>query len=121
MKKTILIVDDFDTTLFTVGMTLQSHGYDALKASNAEEALKLLDGRDIHLVITDFNMPGKNGMHLTEEIRINEFYKSVPILILSTEKSPEVKREALKKGATGWVKKPYQLDEFVKIIQKVIK
>lgn len=121
MKKTILIIDDFDTTLFTVGMTLQTHGYNALKASNADEALKLMDGRELHLIITDYNMPDKNGMQLTEEIRANEFYKSVPILILSTEKSPDVKKEALRKGATGWVKKPYQLDDFMKIIQKVIK
>lgn len=57
MKKTILIIDDFETTLFTVGFTLQANGYEILKAKSAEDALKLLDGRGVNLIISDYNMP----------------------------------------------------------------
>lgn len=121
MKKTILIIDDFETTRFTVGMTLTGHGFEVIKASNAEEALTLLDGQTINLIISDYNMPGKNGAEFTQIVRQHELYKRVPILILSTDSSPEKKQDALNKGATGWVKKPFVLEDFIKMINRVIK
>ncbi len=120
MKKTILIVDDFETTLFAVGMSLETQGYSVLKAGNAEEATKFLDGRPIHLVISDYNMPGMNGAELTAFIRGTVDYKTVPVLVLSTDTSPEKKKEAIKKGVTGWIKKPYKLDEFLKIVSRTV-
>lgn len=121
MKKTILIIDDFETTLFTVGMTLETKGFNVIKACNAEEALKVLDGRELNLIISDYNMPGMNGVEFTSEVRNTYNYSSVPILILSTETSPEKRKEALNKGVTGWIKKPYQLEDFHKMISRVIK
>ena len=121
MKKTILIVDDFATTLQSISLTLQLQGYNVLKAENGEGALKLLNHNEVHLVISDYNMPGMNGLELTEAIRKKEDLKGLPILILSTDNSPEKKNEAIKKGITGWIKKPYKLDEFQKLISRVIK
>lgn len=120
MKKTILIIDDFETTLFTVGMTLTSLGFNVLKAGNANDALLFLDGRMINFVISDFNMPGMNGIELTKQIRKMSAYKNIPILMLSTEINPDKKKEALNAGVMGWVKKPFDLIEFKKLIQKVI-
>ncbi len=66
-------------------------------------------------------MPKKNGVEFTQMVRANDMYKGTPILILSTENSPEKKKDAERKGITGWVKKPYALDDFLKIIKRVIK
>jgi len=121
MKKTILIIDDFETTLFTVEMSLSASGYNVLKAGSAAEALKLLDGRAIHLIVSDLNMPEIDGVELTKEIRKSDTYGHVPILMLSTEIDPEKKKEALEAGVMGWIKKPYDLEEFQRLIKKVIK
>ncbi len=120
MPKNILIVDDFETTVFTVGFTLEGKGYKVFKSSNGKEALSYLDGREINLIISDYNMPEMNGVELTEAVRKMDDYHRVPILILSTDTSPEKKKDALSKGATGWIQKPYQLDDFMKIINRVI-
>lgn len=119
--KTILIVDDFATTLQSVGLTLELQGYQVLKAENGEAALRLLKTNAVNLVISDYNMPGMNGLELTKAIRSQELHRSLPVLILSTDNSPEKKQEALQQGITGWIKKPYKLDEFQKLISRVIK
>lgn len=121
MRKTVLIIDDFETTLFTLSMTLNACGYDVLKAGSAEEAQQLLDGKPINLIISDYNMPGKNGGEFTQDVRQSKDYRSVPVLMLSTETSPEKRQEALQKGVTAWMKKPYQLDDFKKIVNRLIK
>lgn len=121
MKKKVLIIDDFETTLYTLSITLNNCGFDVLKAGSAEEALTLMDGSPLNLIISDYNMPGKNGGELTQEVRQSEEYKAVPVLMLSTETSPEKKREALQQGVTAWMKKPYQLDEFKKIVNRLVK
>lgn len=121
MSKTILIIDDFETTLYTVGMTLEHKNYNVIRTLNAEAALKELNGQEINLIISDYNMPGLNGVEFTTKVRENEKYCKVPVLILSTETSPEKKKDALEKGVTGWIKKPYQLEEFHKMINRVIR
>lgn len=121
MQKTILIVDDFETTLYTVGATLKAKKFNVLKASNGQEAIKQLNGQNINLIISDYNMPEMSGLDLIEYVRSTSDYGTVPILILTTENSEEKKREALTKGATGWIKKPYQFDDFIKKVNRVIR
>lgn len=120
MPKTILVIDDFKTTLVTVGITQEAKGYKVLKAGNGKEALKLFDVREIDLVISDYNMPGMNGSELTDVVRADSNYGRVPILILSTDTSAEKKKDALQRSATSWGKKPYQLEEFKKIIGRLV-
>ncbi|SUX30372.1 response regulator [Chromobacterium vaccinii] len=64
MGKTILIVDDSTTLRQVVRMTLAGAGYEVLEAGNGKEALDILDGRKIHLIISDVNMPQMDGISL---------------------------------------------------------
>jgi two-component system chemotaxis response regulator CheY len=119
-NKNILVVEDFKTTRDVIRHALEKKGYRVLEASNGKEAVKLLDGSAIHLVITDYNMPEMNGAELIDFIRKSTEYAYVPILLLSTETSEDKKQKALAAGATGWIKKPFEVVNFMKIIEKIL-
>jgi DNA-binding NarL/FixJ family response regulator len=120
-KKVIAIVDDFETTTFTVEFTLKSAGYEVIKATMPLDILKYFDGRQIDLLISDYQMPQMLGHELVTKIKEMPEYKNLPVLMLSSEKDP-AKQELLRKvGAFGWVQKPYDLKRFLKIIEQTLK
>ena len=121
MKPTVLVVDDFENTRFIIEFTLKRYGYEVLKAANGKEALVLLDGRAIDLIITDYNMPQMNGMELTKEVRKMEKYLHTPIYMLTTEQEASLKATGTKEGVTLWIIKPFEMDAFVKSVQKAIR
>lgn len=121
MAKSILLVDDFENTIFVTGLTLEQKGYKVYKALTGEQALKLLELNAIDLIITDYNMPEMNGVELCERIKRKPHLSKIPILILSTETKQTVKDKAFDIGVTAWVKKPFKIDQFLKIVEKTLK
>ncbi|MCK4664312.1 MAG: response regulator [Bacteroidales bacterium] len=121
MAKKILIVDDSESIREVISFTLENAGYKIDKAMDGKEALKLLDGTEYNLVITDLHMPVMNGLELIKEIRSMEQYKFVPILFLTTESQTEKKMEAKNSGATGWIIKPFVPDKLLMAVNKVIR
>jgi len=120
-KKTIVVVDDFENTLFVVEFTLKNNGYNVFKAGSGEEAIKLFDGRDIDLLITDLNMPGMSGIDLAKQVRALSKYQFLPILMLTTETDQKKKEMARDASITGWIQKPFKMEKFLTIIEKCIK
>jgi len=121
MQKTILFVDDSASIRELVKLSLLKAGFQVLLAVDGIDALKILDGRKIHLVITDLHMPNMNGLQLIGEIRKQDSYAFIPILFLTTETNYELKQEAKKSGATGWITKPFNQDKFLLVIKKVLR
>ena len=99
MSKTILIVDDSESIREVVSFTLENAGFAVLVAANGKEATNFLDGQEIDLIITDLHMPEMNGIELIKYVRLNEIYKRIPILFLTTESQFEKKNEAKEAGA----------------------
>jgi two-component system chemotaxis response regulator CheY len=121
MAKTVLIVDDSESIRELVGLTLESSGYKVDKGVDGVDALKLLDGREINLVITDLNMPNMDGIQLIREVRKREGYSAVPILMLTTESQAVKKEEAKLAGATGWIVKPFVQEKLLDVVKKIIR
>ena len=121
MKKTILIADDSESVREVVSFTLENAGYNVLVGVDGEDALKYLDGSDIHLVVTDLHMPKLDGIGLIKEIRGKAAYQGVPILFLTTESQAAKKDEAKAAGATGWIIKPFVADKLLTAVLKVIR
>jgi two-component system chemotaxis response regulator CheY len=121
MLKTILVVDDSQSIREAVGFTLQNEGYNVLKAEHGKDALRFFNSDAIDLVITDLHMPEMNGIELTAEIRKLPEYSRIPVLVLTTESQAEIKMEAKKAGATGWIVKPFVHDTLLAMIRKVIR
>lgn len=121
MQKKILIVDDSESIREVVHFALSNANYDVKVSIDGEDALKYLDGEPINLIITDLNMPKKNGIELIKSVRGNEAYKFTPILVLTTESHNNKKLEAKAAGATGWIVKPFVTEKLLSIVQKVIR
>lgn len=120
MKKRILAVDDSPSVRQMVKLTLSGAGYDIVEAVDGAEGLTKARASTLDMVVTDLNMPVLNGLGLIRELRKLPAYRGVPILFLTTESDPEMKQQAKAAGATGWITKPFQQDQLVAIVRKVL-
>ncbi|NCN05126.1 MAG: response regulator [Spirochaetales bacterium] len=119
MGAKILVADDSVSMRQMTGIILKSAGYQIVEAKDGIEALQKLT-EDIDLVITDYNMPNKNGVSFIRDVRQGSINKNVPILMLTTETDQEKKNEGKQAGATGWLTKPFDKDSLLKVLQKVL-
>ncbi len=121
MGKTVLIVDDSSTMRQMVAYTLKGAGYEIVEAGNGKEAVgKLNGGAKPALVVTDLNMPEMDGITLIQEIRKMPAFKFTPILMLTTESADDKKKAGQAAGATGWIVKPFNPEQMLKVIAKVL-
>jgi two-component system chemotaxis response regulator CheY len=120
MKKKILTVDDSPSIRQMVKLTLSEAGYDISEAGNGLEGLNAAKATTVDMVLTDINMPVMNGLGLIRELRKLPAYRGVPIVFLTTESDPEMKKEAKAAGATGWITKPFQQTQLVALVKKVL-
>jgi two-component system, chemotaxis family, chemotaxis protein CheY len=119
MKK-ILAVDDSPSIRQMVKLTLSKAGYEVTEANDGADGLRKAQANLVDMVVTDLNMPVMNGLGLIRELRKLSAYRGVPILFLTTESDPEMKKQAKAAGATGWITKPFQQDQLVAVIKKVL-
>lgn len=118
----ILIVDDSSSMREMVSYTLRSAGHSVVAAPDGAEALKIAGDEEqpFDLVITDINMPVMDGLTLIKELRGLKSYSYRPILVLSTESSAETKIAGKSAGATGWIVKPFDPDQLLGVVGKVL-
>ncbi|MEQ8861269.1 MAG: response regulator [Pseudomonadales bacterium] len=118
----ILVVDDSSSMREMVSYTLTTAGHSVMAAADGAQALRIAeDGVDhFDLVITDINMPVMDGLTLIRELRGLRRYSYRPILVLSTESSPETKSAGRSAGATGWIVKPFDPDKLLGVVGKVL-
>jgi two-component system chemotaxis response regulator CheY len=120
MAKTILVVDDSASIRQVVSLALTRAGYEVITADDGQDALKKLDGRKIHLIISDVNMPVMDGITLIKEVKKKAEYKFTPIIMLTTESQPEKKAEGKEAGAKAWIVKPFQPPQMLDAVSKLI-
>lgn len=104
---TILIVDDSATVRKLLSFTLKAENYRCIEASDGFEALeKLAQNQDIKLIISDLNMPTMDGLEFIGTVRQDPLYHDIPIIMLTTENSPENRKLAFDAGANLYMVKP---------------
>ncbi|WP_455216755.1 response regulator [Kaarinaea lacus] len=116
----ILAVDDSASMRQMVAFTLKGAGFDVTEAADGEEALGKAKGEKFDLVISDVNMPKMDGITLIRELRALPAFKFTPILMLTTESTADKKSEGKSAGATGWIVKPFNPDQLLNTIKKVL-
>lgn len=119
--KTIMTVDDSASLRQMVKFVLRDGGYEVVEAVDGLDALSKLNGREMHLFLSDINMPNMDGLELTRRLRAIPQYKFVPIILLTTESHPEKKQEGKAAGATAWIVKPFHPDQLLAVIKKVVR
>jgi len=121
MSKTVLVVDDSVSMRQMVAFTPKGAGFDVVEAGDGKEAVAQLNGgTKPNLVITDLNMPNMDGISLIKEIRGMAAHKFTPVLMLTTESADDKKKEGQSAGATGWIVKPFNPDQMLATIKKVL-
>lgn len=120
MAKTIMVVDDSTSLRQVVGIALKGAGYDVLEACDGRDALNKLDGRKIHLVISDVNMPNLDGISFVREMKTRPNYRFTPVIMLTTEAAAEKKQAGQAAGAKAWVVKPFQPAQMLDAVSKLI-
>lgn len=121
MTKTILVVDDSASIRATITMTLQSAGFAVIEADDGNAALGQLERQRVHLIISDLNMPGMDGMTLLRQVKNQPTTRYLPFIMLTTENSPEIRQEGVDAGARIWLTKPFEplklIDDVYKVMQ----
>lgn len=116
----ILAVDDSPSMRQMVSFTLKSAGFDVAEAEDGAVALELAKREKFRLILIDINMPNMNGMELIRALRAVPDYKFTPLLMLTTEAAADRKQEGKAAGATGWIVKPFNPDQLVATVKRVL-
>jgi len=117
---TILVVDDSASLRQVVAISLQGKGYDVIQAGNGKEALDKLDGKKINLVISDVNMPIMDGLTFVTAMKKLPRYKFMPVIMLTTEASNDMKDRGRAAGVKAWVVKPFKPEQMLTAVAKLI-
>ena len=120
MAKTILAVDDSGSLRKMVAFSLHAAGYQVIEAVDGQDGLNKAKAQVVDLVLTDQNMPLMDGLTLIKSLRGLKTYEKVPILMLTTESSDEMKAMGRAAGANGWLVKPFDPKRLIEVVQKII-
>ncbi|MDD2317738.1 MAG: response regulator [Desulfobacterales bacterium] len=120
----ILMVDDSPTIRSSVSFCIQNAGYKVIEAVDGQDGLERLEemkkqGIAPSLIITDVNMPRMDGMTFIENVKKSEF-RYLPIMVLTTESEEWLIEKGRALGASGWLLKPFQPEELLWAIKKLV-
>ena len=119
MNISVLAVDDSRTMRDMLNSALTNEGFEVELAEDGEHALAVLDDVAPDVIITDINMPKLDGFGFMKAVRERDDSKSVPILVLTTESSDDLKSRARGAGATGWIVKPFSQEKLVRALRMI--
>ena len=123
MSIVLLIVDDSLTMRSVIRKTVQMSGFEAekyLEAGSGAEAIEVLKEQKVDLVLSDINMPQMSGIEMLKKVKADPKTASIPVVMISTEGSEERILEAVKSGASGYLKKPFQPEEIRVLMEKAL-
>ncbi len=117
----ILIVDDSDTLRMQLKDILTNKGHQVIEAVDGNEGLKKArDEQHLDLIISDYNMPEMDGITMCGKIHELEQHAKVPIFMLTTESSSELKKMGKEVGVMAWIVKPFVSEKLIMVIEKVL-
>ena len=116
----ILVVDDSASMRQMISFTLKNAGFNVVEAVDGQDADEKANSGDFDLVLTDQNMPRLDGIGLIKALRDLPGYKTVPIMMLTTESSQALKQQGREAGATGWMVKPFDPEKLLEMLKRVL-
>ena len=119
--KRILLIDDDELVLQSLGMLLESQGYNIERARNGFEAIEKAQNQEFDLVISDIRMPGMDGIELIKRLReINEDLRrrTIPEILITAYSDENTYLRALKLKVTDYLYKPFDMGAFLEVVAK---
>jgi two-component system chemotaxis response regulator CheY len=123
MAFNILIVDDSLSMRAVIKKIIGMSGIrtdQCHEAQNGREALEVLAGNWVDIILSDINMPEMNGIEFLKALRSDQLFKDIPLVFISTEANAERIKEAAQLGAGGFLKKPFVPEELRKLLYEVL-
>jgi two-component system chemotaxis response regulator CheY len=120
VAKKIMVIDDSASLRESVLEALAGAGYEVLGAADGKEALGMLDGRRVDLMICDVHMPRMDGITFVKEAKRLPDYRFVPIIMLTTESSERKREAGQMAGAKAWVVKPFRPEQILHAVSKLV-
>ncbi|MFJ6321699.1 MULTISPECIES: response regulator [unclassified Rhizobium] len=120
MSANILTVDDSASIRLTTRIALTNAGYAVTEAVDGADGLNKMKTGSFDLIVTDLNMPNMDGLAMIRGLRQLPAYMGTPVIFLTTESDGDLKQQAKAAGATGWLTKPFDPENLIKIVRKVL-
>jgi two-component system chemotaxis response regulator CheY len=102
-------------------MTLTRAGFEVVEAEDGSQGLQKATAETFDMVLSDINMPVMTGLELLRNLRKLAQYKFTPIVLVTTESQVEKKAEGKAAGATGWIVKPFEPEQLLAVVTKVLR
>jgi len=120
MGKCILIADDSSTIRKFMTVTLKMRGFRVIAVADGMEALEMLPKDQVDLIITDLNMPNIDGFEFIKALRTDEYYRSIPVIILSSLADEHDIELGLRLGANSYLIKPFDQKRILYEVSKYL-
>jgi CheY-like chemotaxis protein len=121
LRRTILVVDDFDDTRLLLRTWLEKRGFRVVEADNGLDAIAKAETDSPDLIIMDVEMPKLDGLSATRRIRKVKALNSVPIVAVSAYGADQFRDQALAAGCDEYVSTPFEPDALEGIIRSLVK
>ncbi|HOK97816.1 MAG: response regulator [Bacteroidales bacterium] len=115
-SKTILVIDDSTTNVVLLEAVLMNKGYTIDKAMNVKEAYEIMQKRLPQLILLDLLMPRINGFEFLQQLKNNQQYKDIPVIIVSALTDEETIQKTYQLGAQYFIKKPVDINQLIDIV-----
>ena len=119
-SKTILLVDDAAMVIRLTSHSLKKAGYKVITAGDGNEALTHLNGQEVDLLITDLNMPGKDGIALIHTMRAMPYYRFLPVVLFASAPYTNIEDDIRTSQATILFDKEWIKDKLISTVNKLI-
>jgi DNA-binding response OmpR family regulator len=120
-KKLVLVVDDEHDFRAIVGHVLERGGYDVVTAADGAEGLKAFAEHRPDVVVLDGHLPDMDGFEVCRRLRADPLGAKVPVLLCTVRSGLSTVSQGLAAGATGYVLKPFEMDELLERVEAVLK
>jgi CheY-like chemotaxis protein len=121
-KKEILIIDDDSKNIFALSAVLKSKKYPCVSAMSADQGLKILSAnKNIGVVLMDMMMPEMDGYEAIGKMKSNEELKNIPVIAVTAQAMVGDREKCVKAGADGYISKPVNVDELLRLLNKLIR
>jgi len=119
-KRQILVVEDNSLNMKLVTDLLEFNGFEILKASDGETALKILDEASPGLIILDIQLPGINGFEVFKRIKENKKFNETKIVALTAQAMNEERENIEKAGFDNYIVKPIDIKNFIRVVKDAV-
>jgi len=116
-KPRILIAEDFEENRIALKLILKHTGFEVIEAEDGQQAIEAVRRENPDLVLMDVTLPVIDGLQATREIRRDEKFERLPIIIVSAHDSDEIRRQATEAGGSEYISKPVEIEELKRLIE----